>query len=94
MPEVKQFVEELSVDGVRFASALPKGTLHLARIQGCACTTLRLSGHPRQRCPDRVGQPTACLTNHLFGDGHDGVWNIIDEIPLTVNVGKFSIGIT
>jgi len=33
MPEVKQFVEELSVDGVRFAS-LPRGTLHLARIQG------------------------------------------------------------
>jgi len=33
MPEVKQFVEELSVDGVRF-SALPKGTLHLARIKG------------------------------------------------------------
>jgi len=28
-----------------------------------------------------VGQPpTACLTNHLFRDGHDGVWNIIDEI--------------
>jgi len=80
MPEVKQFVEELSVDGVRFASALPRGTLHLARIQGCACTTLSYRGiFPRQRCPDRVGQPpTACLTNHLFRD--DGVWNIIDEI--------------
>jgi len=36
-----------------------------------------------------VGQPpTACLTNHLFRDGHDGVWNIIDEIALTVNVGS------
>jgi len=44
MPEVKQFVEELSVDG---GDSHPhsRGTLHLARIQGCACTTLRLSGH-------------------------------------------------
>jgi len=77
MPEVKQFVEELSVDGKSHPHS--RGTLHLARIQG-ACTTLRLSGiFPRQRCPDRV-KPTACLTNHLFRDGHDGVWNIIDEI--------------
>jgi len=45
MPEVKQFVEELSVDGVRFHPHSPRGTLHLARIQGGACTTLRLSGH-------------------------------------------------
>jgi len=42
MPEVKQFVEELSVDGVRFASHSP-GNPALARIQGGACT--RLSGH-------------------------------------------------
>jgi len=45
MPEVKQFVEELSVDGGKIRIRTPQGTLHLARIQGCACTTLRLSGH-------------------------------------------------
>jgi len=38
MPEVKQFVEELSVDGVRFIRTLPRGTLHLARIQGVRLT--------------------------------------------------------
>jgi len=43
MPEVKQFVEELSVDGVRFASALP-GTLHLARIQGVRLHDLEAIG--------------------------------------------------
>jgi len=36
----------------------------------------------------QLASPITCL-----GDGHD-VWNIIDEIALTVNVGKFSIGIT
>jgi len=67
MPEVKQFVEELSVDGGKIASALPRGTLHLARIQGVRLHDLEaISIFPRQRCP-RVGQPpTACLTNHLF----------------------------
>jgi len=82
MPEVKQFVEELSVDGVRFASALPRGTLHLARIQG-VCTTLRLSGHFQDNDAliewvnhQPLASPITCL-----GDGHDGVWNIIDEIP-------------
>jgi len=44
MPEVKQFVEELSVDGVRFASALPRGTLHLARIQGVRLHDLEAIG--------------------------------------------------
>jgi len=50
MPEVKQFVEELSVDGVRFASALPRGTLHLARIQ-VRLHDLDRGIFPRQRCP-------------------------------------------
>jgi len=64
MPEVKQFVEELSVDGV--ASALPRGTLHLA-IQGCACTTLRLSAYfqDNDALIEWVNHQT-CLTNHLF----------------------------
>jgi len=31
MPEVKQFVEELSVDGGKIRIRTPKGTLHLAR---------------------------------------------------------------
>jgi len=80
MPEVKQFVEELSVDGVRFASALP-GNPALGKNKVRLHDLEAISIFPRQRCPDRVGQPpTACLTNHLFRDGHDGVWNIIDEI--------------
>jgi len=44
MPEVKQFVEELSVDGVRFASTYSKGTLHLARIQGVRLHDLEAIG--------------------------------------------------
>jgi len=90
MPEVKQFVEELSVDGVRFASALPKGTLHLARIQGVRLHDLEAIRAYFQDndaliewVNHQLASPITCL-----GDGHDGVWNIIDEMPLTVNVGK------
>jgi len=79
MPEVKQFVEELSVDGGKIR--IRTKTLHLARIRVRLHDLEAIGVFPRQRCPDRVGQPpTACLTNHLFRDGHDGVWNIIDEI--------------
>jgi len=35
MPEVKQFVEELSVDGVRFASALPREPCTWQEYKGC-----------------------------------------------------------
>jgi len=95
MPEVKQFVEELSVDGVRFAST-PQGTLHLARIQGVRLHDLEaIRGiFPRQRCPDRVvnhqplASPITCLGMGMteFGTSSTKL--------LTVNVGKFSIGIT
>jgi len=43
MPEVKQFVEELSVDGVRFASALPREPCTWQEYKGCLHD--RLSGH-------------------------------------------------
>jgi len=69
------------VDGGKIRIRTPQGTLHLARIQG-ACDLEGYRGiFPRQRCPDRVvnhqplASPITCL-----GDGHDGVWNIIDEI--------------
>jgi len=92
MPEVKQFVEELSVDGVRFASAL-QGTC-TARIQGVRLHDEAIRAYFQDNDALIEWSTTNRLTNHLFRDGHDGVWNIIDEIPLTVNVGKFSIGIT
>jgi len=94
MPEVKQFVEELSVDGVRFASALPRGTLHLARIQGVHDLEA-IGAYFQDNDALRVGQPpTACLTNHLFGMGMTEFGTSSTKLPLTVNVGKFSIGIT
>jgi len=43
-------------------------------------TTLRLSGHFQDNDALIEWVNPACLTNHLFRDGHDGVWNIIDEI--------------
>jgi len=45
MPEVKQFVEELSVDGGKIRIRTPKGNPALGKNTRCACTTLRLSGH-------------------------------------------------
>jgi len=95
MPEVKQFVEELSVDGVRFASTLPRGTLHLARIQG---VRLHDRGY-RAYFQDNdaliesvnhqpLASPITCLGMGMteFGTSSTKL--------LTVNVGKFSIGIT
>jgi len=98
MPEVKQFVEELSVDGVRFASALPGNPALGKNTRGALARPWGYRGiFPRQRCPDRVGHQPLASPITCLGDGHDGVWNIIDEI-LTVNVilvslnGEFAQG--
>jgi len=67
MPEVKQFVEELSVDGGKIRIRTPQKNPALGKNTR---VRLRRRGYrgifPRQRCPDRVESTTACLTNHLF----------------------------
>jgi len=68
MPEVKQFVEELSVDGIRIRT--PKGNPALGKNTRGALDLEAIRGiFPRQRCPDRVGQPPLASPITCLGMG-------------------------
>jgi len=94
MPEVKQFVEELSVDGVRFASALLGNPALGKNTRGALARPEAIGAYFQDNDALIEGQPpTACLTNHLLM-GMTEFGTSSTKLPLTVNVGKFSIGIT
>jgi len=93
MPEVKQFVEELSVDGGR--SALPRGTLLGKNTRGALARPEAIGAYfqDNDALIEWVNQPLASPITCL-GMGMTEFGTSSTKLPLTVNVGKFSIGIT
>jgi len=95
MPEVKQFVEELSVDG---------GKIRIRTPQGEPCTWQEYRVRLHDQAIGAYFQDNDALiewVNHqplaspiCLGMGMTEFGTSSTKLPLTVNVGKFSIGIT
>jgi len=88
MPE--EFVEELSVDGVRFASALPKGNPALGNTSARAIGAYFQDNDALIEWVNHqpLASPITCL-----GMGMTEFGTSSTKLPLTVNVGKFSVSL-